>query len=318
VHFAFDEDQTVLRDAVAGLLQKRAGIDYLQRAWSEPDWSVWDELAELGVQGLMVPEAAGGSGMDRVTTALVLAEVGRAALPLPLAETAGVAVPAVKDPELLAGLASGALVATAGAGGTPVPAASRADLFVVDDVLYGRDQVDLVPVESVDRTRDAAIVTPKASGLPVPGASEDGALATAALLVGLGRALVSITVDYVKDRKQFGVPIGSFQAVKHHLADAAMHVEFAAPAVWAAAWELDHPELVDEAHRQRSVSLAKALANDGAATAARKALQCHGAMGYTDDYHLHFWLKRVWCLVPSFGDSHWHRRRAGRLLGLGR
>jgi alkylation response protein AidB-like acyl-CoA dehydrogenase len=318
MHFAFDEDQLALRDAVAGLLEKKAGPDYLQQSWTALEWSLWEDLAAMGVQGLMAPESAGGSGMDRVTTALVLAEAGRAALPLPLAETAAVAVPVITDPDLLSGLASGDLVATAGAGGTPVPAASRADLFILDDVLYRRREVRLEPVTSVDRTRDASLVTPAGEGVPVPGASEEGALATAALLVGLGRAMVSITVDYVKDRKQFGVPIGSFQAVKHHLADAAMHVEFAAPAVWAAAWEMDHPELVDAEQRQRSVSLAKALANDGAALAARKALQCHGAMGYTDEYRLHFWMKRVWSLVPSFGDSNWHRRRIGRLLQIER
>lgn len=331
MHFAFDDDQLALRDAVAALLDKRAGTDLLRQAWADPGaaalWKVWDELAGMGVQGLMAPESAGGSDLDRVTMALLLAEAGRVALPLPLAETAAVAVPALAGGEGLSGLAGGEglsglaggrLVATAGTGGAPVPAASRAELFVVDDVVYRRDEVDLEPVLSVDRTRDAALVTPKAEGTPAAGASDEGALATAAVLVGIGRALVSMTVDYVKDRKQFGVPVGSFQAVKHHLADAAMHVEFAAPAVWAAAWELDHPGLVPADQGRRSVSLAKALANDGAATAARVALQCHGAMGYTDDYHLHFWLKRVWCLVPSFGDSAWHRRRAGRLLGLGR
>lgn len=322
MHFAFDDDQLALRDAVAAFLDKRAGPDVLAGAWADPSspalWRLWDELAGMGVQGLMAPEPAGGSGLDRVTTVLVLAEAGRVALPLPVAETAGVAVPVTGDPELLSGLAGGTVVATAGRAGTPVPAASRADLFVIDDVAYRRDEVDIQPVTSVDRTRDAALVTPVGPGVPAPGAAEEGTLATAAVLVGLARALVAMTVDYVKDRNQFGVPVGSFQAVKHHLADAAMQVEFAAPAVWAAAWELDHPDTVPAEQRQRSVSLAKALASDAAAVAARKALQCHGAMGYTDDYHLHFWMKRVWCLVPAFGDADHHRRRIGRLLGVRR
>jgi alkylation response protein AidB-like acyl-CoA dehydrogenase len=68
----------------------------------------------------------------------------------------------------------------------------------------------------------------------------------------------------------------------------------------------------------RSVSLAKALASDAALRAARTALQCHGAMGYTDDYHLHMWLKRVWCLAPSFGSARRHRRLVGEQLGVNR
>jgi alkylation response protein AidB-like acyl-CoA dehydrogenase len=324
VHFAFDDDQLALRDAVSGLLDKRAGLPTLQEAWSDPAaasvWQVWDELATMGVQGLLAPESAGGSGMDRVTMCLVLAEAGRYALPLPLLETAAVAVPALVaagDPEgLLPGLVDGSVVATAGALGSPLPSSSRAQVFVVDDRVFARDSVEVEPVVSVDRTRDAGLITARGDGIPVPGAFEEGALATAAVLVGLGRAMVQMTVDYVKDRKQFGVPVGSFQAVKHHLADAAMHVEFSAPAVWAAAWELDHPEVADEQQRFSSVSLAKALASDGATRAARIALQCHGAMGYTDDYHLHMWLKRVWCLAPAFGDAAWHRRRVGRQFGI--
>jgi alkylation response protein AidB-like acyl-CoA dehydrogenase len=327
VYFGFDDDQMAVRDAVAGLLEKRAGPATLQQAWADPAhpdvWTVWSELAGMGVQGLLAPESAGGSGLDWVTMALVLAEAGRAALPLPLLETAAVGVPllgAAGDPVGAVGsLVDGSAVLTVGGGegsDAPVPAASKAQWFLVGGRLYHRDEVDVRPVESVDRTRDAGRVVPHAAGLALDGAHELGALGTAAVLVGLGRALVQMTVDYVKDRKQFGVPVGSFQAVKHHLADATMHVEFAAPTVWAAAWEMSHPELVAADRRRRSVSLAKAMASDAAERAARTALQCHGAMGYTDDYHLHMWMKRVWCLAPAFGSARRHRQMVGRQLGL--
>ena len=346
MHFGFDDDQLAVRDAVASLLDGKASLPQLQAAWQDPTadavWSVWQDLAGMGVQGLLAPEEAGGSAMDWVTMALVLAEAGRVALPLPLLETAAVGVPLVAaagDPlGILPALVDGSAVLTVAGAGVdgPVPAASRADWFLIGDALHGRMDVDIEPVSSVDRTRDTANVTPKAAGTPLAGAGEHpagagehpagagehpagageyGALASAAVLVGLGRALVRMTVDYVKDRKQFGVPVGSFQAVKHHLADATMQVEFAAPTVWAAAWEMSRPE-VGEAQRRRSVSLAKAMASDAAERAARIALQCHGAMGYTDDYHLHFWLKRVWCLAPSFGTARHHRVRLGRELGL--
>jgi alkylation response protein AidB-like acyl-CoA dehydrogenase len=332
VFFGFDDDQLALRDAVAGLLDKKAGLPVLQQAWTDSAgdaaWAAWGELAEMGVQGLMAPEAAGGSGLDWVTMCLVLAEAGRVALPLPLAETAAVGVPLLAtagDPlGILPGLVDGSAVLTvaagvgvgADAGSEPlVPASSRADWFVVGGRLYGRDQVDVEPVRSVDSTRDLARITARSEGVGLGSEVDAGALATAAVLIGLGRALVQMTVEYVRDRKQFGVPVGSFQAVKHHLADATMHVEFAAPAVWAAAWEMSRSG-PDGAGVAGPVSLAKAMASDAAERAARAALQCHGAMGYTDDYHLHLWLKRVWCLAPSFGSARWHRQRIGGELGL--
>ncbi|HET9731151.1 MAG TPA: acyl-CoA dehydrogenase family protein [Acidimicrobiales bacterium] len=327
MHFAFDDDQLALSGAVAGLLEKRAGLDTLRRAWAHPGapavWAVWDELAAMGVHGLLAPETAGGSDLDWVTMALVLAEAGRAALPLPLLETAAVGIPLVAragDPlGILPSLVDGSAVLTVSGGtgpGSPVPASSRADWFLIDGALHHREEVDITPVRSVDRTRDTATVVARHAGCPVGDAGDAGALATAAVLIGLGRALVRMTVDYVKERRQFGVPVGSFQAVKHQLADATMQVEFAAPTVWSAAWEMSHPELVDADRTRRSVSLAKAAASTAAERVARTALQCHGAMGYTDDYHLHMWLKRVWCLAPSFGTARRHRIRLGRQLGL--
>jgi alkylation response protein AidB-like acyl-CoA dehydrogenase len=323
VFFGFDADQLVPRDALAGLLGKRAGLTLLNEAWVDPlgseVWSVWEDLAGLGVQGLMAPETAGGSAFDWVTMTLVLTETGRVALPLPVLETAAIGVPLLAASQgptgLLPSLIDGSAVLTAGQPGALIPYVSKADWFLIGETLYSRPEVTIEPVLSVDRTRDTGRVVPTGPGVALSGApslSLVGALASAAVLVGLGRALVQITVDYVKDRKQFGVPIGSFQAVKHHLADAAMGVEFAAPAVWAAAWEMDHTG----ADLSRSVSLAKALASDAAGKAARAALQCHGAMGYTDDYHLHFWLKRVWCLAPAYGTAREHRIRIGRQLAL--
>ena len=329
MRFAFDEDHLAVRDAVAGLLDKQAALPVLQQAWSDPGdpqmWAVWTELAAMGVPGLLAPESAGGSGMDWVVMALVLAEAGRVALPLPVLETAAVGVPLLVEagdpagalPSLLDG--SAVLTVAGGAAGTAlVPAASRADWFLLDGRLYRRDEVTLEARSSVDRTRDTVLATPSGPGVAAGDPHRYGALATAAVLVGLGRALVRMTVEYVKDRKQFGVPVGSFQAVKHHLADAALGVEFAAPTVWAAAWEVSHPEAVPDGQVARSVSLAKAMASDAAVAAARTALQCHGAMGYTDDYHLHMWLKRVWCLAPSFGSARQHRRLIGGQLGMAR
>jgi hypothetical protein len=129
-------------------------------------------------------------------------------------------------------------------------------------------------------------------------------LAAAAQLVGLGQRMLDMTVDYVKDRQQFGVPVGSFQAVKHHLADALKELAFARPPVWRAAATLE----------PRDISMAKAMASDAASFVGRQALQCHGAIGYTVEYDLHRFLKQTWVLARSFGDAAWHRDRIAKEL----
>ena len=126
--------------------------------------------------------------------------------------------------------------------------------------------------------------------------ADRAAAGTAALLVGLGERMVAMAAAYAKERHQFGKPIGSFQAVKHHLADARVALEFARPATYRAAWSLStaQPALSHDA------SMAKALASEAADLAARVALQVHGAIGYTWECDLHFYLKRTWALSRSW------------------
>jgi alkylation response protein AidB-like acyl-CoA dehydrogenase len=288
---------------------------------------LWQEMASIGVQGLLAPEPAGGSGLDGLTMGLVLAECGRHAVPLPVLETAAVAVPllaaAGDAPALLASVLDGSSAVTFVSGHSRhAPASSTAAYFLVSSDgearLYARDEVEIEPVQSVDRTRDLAAVTPRGGGIPIgsaQAADDLAALGSAAVLVGLGRALVETTVAYVKDRKQFGVPVGSFQAVKHQLADAHLRMEFAAPVVWAAS-HCGYPGGPGGHDRTRLISAAKAMASDAASFAARVALQCHGAMGYTDGYPLHLWLKRVWCLAAAHGSAAAHRAVVARELGI--
>jgi alkylation response protein AidB-like acyl-CoA dehydrogenase len=134
--------------------------------------------------------------------------------------------------------------------------------------------------------------------------ADRAAAATAALLVGLADRMLSMAAAYAKDRHQFGKPIGSFQAVKHHLANARVALEFARPATYRAAWSLStaQPALSHDA------SMAKAMASDAAELAARIALQVHGAIGYTWECDLHFFMKRTWALSRSWGDAATHRR----------
>jgi alkylation response protein AidB-like acyl-CoA dehydrogenase len=134
--------------------------------------------------------------------------------------------------------------------------------------------------------------------------ADRAAAGTAALLIGLADRMVAMTAAYARERHQFGRPIGSFQAVKHLLANARVALEFARPATYRAAWSLAtaQPTLSHDA------SMAKAMASDAAELAARVALQVHGAIGYTWESDLHFFLKRTWALSRAWGDSATHRR----------
>jgi Acyl-CoA dehydrogenase, C-terminal domain/Acyl-CoA dehydrogenase, N-terminal domain len=170
-----------------------------------------------------------------------------------------------------------------------------------DDLAWGRGSWDLGAATLV--SDDPEVVTL---------ALDRGAWATAAVLVGLGQRMVELAVTHVSERHQFGVPVGSFQAVKHQLADAHKDLAFARPVVHRAA----HSLATGSADRSRDVSMAKALAGDAAWRAGRIALQCHGAIGYTVEHDLHLYLKRTWALAKSYGDAGWHRDRVARAIGI--
>ena len=143
--------------------------------------------------------------------------------------------------------------------------------------------------------------------------ADRAAAGSAALLVGLADRMLALTAAYAKERHQFGKPIGSFQAVKHLLANARVALEFARPATYRAAWSLAtaQPTLSHDA------SMAKAMASDAADLAARVALQVHGAIGYTWECDLHFFLKQTWALSRAWGDAATHRRLVLAQAGTG-
>jgi alkylation response protein AidB-like acyl-CoA dehydrogenase len=134
--------------------------------------------------------------------------------------------------------------------------------------------------------------------------ADRGAAGSAAYLVGLADHMITMAADYAKARQQFGKPIGSFQAVKHLLANARVKLEFARPATYRAAWSL----ATAQPTVSRDASMAKALASEAAGLAARVALQVHGAIGYTWECDLHFFMKRTWALSRAWGDAATHRR----------
>jgi alkylation response protein AidB-like acyl-CoA dehydrogenase len=310
--FSFDDDQLAFRDAVRDVLVKECPPGAVRR----PTRAAWDALAEMGVPGILVPESRGGLGLDERWLVLLLEEAGYAALPQPIIETAAVAMP------LVAGDVAPSAILSTDLGGPIVPYATEASHFLLASgpgamVLVAGGNCLIEPVTTVDAARRAGRVGfDPATATPVAGdrglAFDRGAWGTAAFLIGLSQRMLDITVDYVMKREQFGVPIGSFQAVKHHLADAALQLAFARPAVYQAAWSL----ATGDERRERDVSLARALSSDAAGFVGRQALQCHGAIGYTVEADLQLFLKRSWALMRTWGDAAWHRDRIGRTLGI--
>jgi alkylation response protein AidB-like acyl-CoA dehydrogenase len=335
VHFGFDDDQLAFRDAVRDLLDKECTPATVRAAWEAPagdlDRGVWDRLSEMGVLAALVPEAADGLGLDERALVLVLEEAGRAGLPHPLVETAAVAAPLVAGDGPGPGPAGapdahGLGMVASDLGGPHVACAADADWLLLRDPTSGAlHLVDpaatvLSPVATVDGARRAAtvdwqpapesVVTDDQAAVDL--ALDRGAFGAAALLVGLGQRMLDLTVAYVTERRQFGVPIGSFQAVKHHLADAVKELAFARPAVYRAA----HSLAAGADTRARDVSMAKAMASDAAWFVGRQALQCHGAIGYTVEHDLPLYLKRTWALSKAWGDPAWHRSRVADSLKI--
>ena len=333
MHFAPTDDQRALRETVRDLLADRCPPAAVRRAWEADgpafDADLWKQLSEMGVPGLLAPESSGGLGLGAIEGVLVLEETGYAALPAPLAEHMFVAVPALVGAagpagdhagELLARLASGESVATASLPGAAVAFADSADVLlqarggVVHAIRLSQAEVAVrATVDKAYRTADVGW----RHGMELAGSDPDllgarGALAAAAQLVGLSVRLLELAVEHVKVRTQFGVPVGSQQAVKHHLADVRLGIEYARPVVWRAAYALAH----EEPTAARDCSFAKVYAGNAAWTAAKNALQCHGAIGYSAEHDLHLFLKRVWALDAAWGTRPTHRRRvADAILG---
>jgi alkylation response protein AidB-like acyl-CoA dehydrogenase len=332
VRFALDEAAETLRDASA---------DVLRGYTPGGDASgTWDKLAGVGVLGTLVPEERGGLGLDENALVPVLEAIGYSGLPGPAAETIAVAAPLLAEAGLWT--ADGGLVAVRAGDGDLIPYGEQAPRLVLDYRVYERDQLMLEQCPAVDPLRPLARLTAiQGTGVMLTGDPEAswqrGVLGTAALLCGLSRRMLDMTVEYVKRREQYGVPVGSFQAIKHALADALVAVEFARPAVLAAAWAQSQtagsqasgspaPESIAQSTRssevnhaidlERATSAAKVLASDAARKVARTAIQCHGAMGYTTEYDLHLFAKRVWALAPSWGGADWHRARIASQLGV--
>jgi len=331
MRFHFTEDQLLLRDTVNGFLEAECTPERIRALWDtetgrSPEF--WSSLAEVGVPGLLVPQEYDGMGMDEIDLVLLLEETGRVGLAEPVIPTAAVGVPLLcglgskqLGERWLRGVAAGEVVLAVGHAVSPfVSDAHVADLLL----LPHRDEIHAVPRERASLTHQpsndpservfSVEWTPVAETLAARGeeartlqaaALDRGALGCAAQQLGVAQRLVAMTVEYACQRKQFGRPIGSFQAIKHMLANVQVRLEYARPVVYRAA----HSVARNSGHRAVDVSMAKNAASETAEMAAKVALQVHGALGYTWEQDLHIWMRRAWSLEASWGTGAWHRAR---------
>jgi alkylation response protein AidB-like acyl-CoA dehydrogenase len=280
------------------------------------------ELA-LAAEQLGYTAAPGGSWLASVLAAPALA--GRpdvSAAVLERGETAAFMIPAGQPPDqpgpvvVKDGGLHGTVRSVLGAGQArhlvvPVWADGECTLYLA---AAGEPAIHRAGRKLLDRSRSAADIT--FTGTPAEpldadcrAVLADAALRAAVLVaadsLGAADRMLRLAVDYSQQRTQFGAPIGSFQAVKHHLTNALLKIELARPPVYRAA----HSLACADPNASTHVSIAKACASDAATFVARVALQCHGAIGYSFEHDLHLWMKRAWALAAAWGDAAWHRAR---------
>lgn len=323
--FTLNDEQQMFAETAATLFGDTCTPDHWRKMMEQGtafDPDRWAQIVENGFTLLLLPESAGGLGLAELDFALIAQAAGYVALPEPLVESAGVAAPMLAalapDHAVLANPA--AIIAIAPAANPVVASADVASGILLEKdshaFLATPDKVRLTPAETIDPLRrvfrvdwspaDAEDLGPANWTL----ATDRAAVFAAAQGLGLAQRSVDLAVAYAQDRQQFGKPIGSYQAVKHHLASAQVAIEFARPVVLAAAASVGQQDIFSRAR----ASHAKIVALEAADQAARASIQVHGAMGYSWEVDVHLFLKRALALTGSWGTPGFHRARVGARL----
>ena len=319
--FQLSEDQQALRAGIRSFCDGRVPLDALRELEKGFDRSLWSELAEMGVFSLRLAESAGGVGLGSADAVIVFAELGRRLVPGPLVWS-----------HLAADLVEGAAAGESVVGGIEQLRPGNDPVLVehldsLDALLVlRRDGVYRVDPKSVSAQSAGTPLDPftpifAVKSLPqgervgdaalVQKLRREGAAFAAGQLLGIAEMTQELATDYAKKREQFDRPIGSFQAIKHILADCYTRQELARVAAYAAGATLDDPSVgsVD-----RAVATAKLVAGDAAMKNARACVQVHGGMGYTWEIPAHYYLKRVWVLENMFGDVHEHAEHMAEMI----
>jgi alkylation response protein AidB-like acyl-CoA dehydrogenase len=305
------QERQLLRTTVADLVAKHATPEAVRAATESPrgyDESLWQLLCEqVGAAALVVPERFGGAGGELADAAVVLEELGKALVPTPLLGTtlAELALLAADEPDrdclerLTEGTAIGAVVFDPGY----VVNGDTADIVIAadGDRLTHWSTFDAAPVETMDPTRRLGRLTPGDSAPigPDPGMADLAAILLAAEQIGAATRCLELTVDYTKNRVQFGRPIGSFQALKHRMAD--LHV-----AVQAARAVVDDA-VADPA--PAAAALARVVASEAFSAVAAEAVQLHGGIAITWESDIQLYFKRAHGSSQLLGAPSQHLRR---------
>jgi alkylation response protein AidB-like acyl-CoA dehydrogenase len=181
------------------------------------------------------------------------------------------------------------------------------------DAFDGSRRLVHVTLDGVRVEQDRVLGDPDASAAPaLRRAIEEATVCLALEMVGTAQTIFDITLEYAKQREQFGVPIGSFQAIKHKFADMMIALERARSLGYFAALTIAE----DDARRTSATSVAKAAAGDCQRLLAKEGIQIHGGIGYTWEHDMHLYVRRIKSGEPLFGTSTWHRARVAELLGV--
>ncbi len=307
--FRFTDDQIALRDHARGFLTVIHPAERVRKLDDSGgrDPAIWEALRELGLCGLLVPEAQGGLGLGLIEGALLAVELGRANVSEPIVDTALVAAPWLAQhdggADLLAQIMEGGVRVALAHDINPWVADLDAAATVISHGALVAPPSALERLNSVDPLR--RLFARGALGGGDPLLLDLAALASAAQLIGAAERMLDMTTAYACTREQFGQPIGAFQAVKHHCANVALQLEFARPTLWRAAFAAERRHARAPIH----ISAAKLAAGDAALLAAETAIQVHGAMGYTYEVDLHYWMKRAWASIGAWGDRAFHLKR---------
>jgi alkylation response protein AidB-like acyl-CoA dehydrogenase len=330
--FGLTDDQREIQRTARELLGERAKPERVREhaEAGTTDRTLWRELSQLGWPGIAIAEENGGQGLGRIELSILCEELGRALAPVPflpsvmaatLIEHAG--SPDQRErwlPALAAGESTGALgVAFDGTAELVIGAADADVIVLIDEDRAGRvlasDEAEVSPVASIDPTRSTARVSASEdAGDPLTGdvgAGVDRALvAVSSELVGVCDRTLEMTVAYVKERKQFGVPVGAYQAVSHRCAQMLLDTEKARSTAAFAAWTADaDPERLPEA-----AAMAKAAASDAGREVTASAIQAHGGIGFTWEADVHWLFKRAQLDAALLGDGKRHRARLAAIL----
>jgi alkylation response protein AidB-like acyl-CoA dehydrogenase len=329
--FGLSDDQREIQRTARELLADRSPFERVREhaESSTTDETLWREVCELGWPGIAVSEKHGGQGLGRIELSILCEELGAAVAAVPflptvlastLIEHAGSAEQAER---LLPGLASGSStgavgVASDGAAELVIGAAHADVIVLVEDesarVLSPAD-AEVTGTASIDPTRSAARVSaPADAGEELEGdvaAGVDRALvAISSELVGVCDRALRMTVDYVKERRQFGVPVGSYQAVSHRCAQMLLETEMARSTAAYAAWSAD----ADPATLPEAAALAKAAASAAGREVTASAIQAHGGIGFTWEADVHWLYKRAQIDAALLGGAKRQRAHLAQVL----